>query len=696
MKPAPLCFHSVARGELPPSAPGDFFGRDGLVEKIVGLAENLKPVALIGAGGIGKTSIALTVLHHKRVKERFGENRRFIRCDKFPASRTHFLSRLSRVIGAGIENPEDLTPLRPFLSSREAFIVLDNAESILDSNGAGAKEIYPIVNELCQFQTICLLITSRITTVPPRCRRPEIPTLSMEAACDIFYGIYGKSRRSNVISNLLQRLDFHPLSITLLATTASHNMWDHDRLAKEWETQREQVLRTDYNESLAATLELSLASPTFHSLSPNARDLLGVVAFFPQGIDEKRLDWLFPTISDRQNIFDKFCVLSLAYQSNGFITMLAPIRDYLRPKDPRSSLLLSATRDHYFSWLLAEVHPGQPGFEEARWIVSEDVNVEHLLDVFTSIDIDRDDIWDICAHFMEHLYWHKPRQTILRLKIEALPDDHHSKPRCLTMLSRLFEQVGNQVERKRLLTHTLGLTRRSGDDQQVAETLRFLSDVNRLLGLHEEGIRQAKEVLEIFERNGDTTMQAECLYGLAWTLLADQQLDAAEDAASRAIDLISEAGQEPPLCRLHRVLGNIFRYKKKKKEAIHHFETALRIASTFNWHNELFWIHFGLAHLFLGEDEFDDANPHIEQAKSLGVSDPYSLGRAMELQALAWYIQLRLEDSKSEVLRALEIFEELGSAGDAGNCRRLLRDVERAGSYPGTRAIENRSTPSQR
>ena len=672
---------------MPPPAPRDCFGRDDLIEEIVGLAENLKPVALIGAGGIGKTSIALTVLHHKRIKKRFGKNRRFIRCDQFPVSRANFLARLSKVIGAGVRNPDNLTSLRPFLSSKYMLIVLDNAESILDPKGTSAKEIYSVVDELCLFETICLLITSRITIVPPRCRRPEIPTLSMEAACDIFYGTYGNSRRSSVINDLLRRLDFHALSITLLATIASHNGWSYDRLAKEWDVHRAQVLRADYSESLAATLELSLASPTFHSLGPSARDLLGVIAFFPQGIDENNLDWLFPTISNRQNIFDKFCVLSLTYRSNDFITMLAPIRDYLCPQDPRSSPLLRMTRDHYFRRLSVDLHPSKPGFGEARWIVSEDVNVEHLLDVFTSIDPGRGVTWDACSHFVEHLCWHKPRQTILRSKIEALADDHQFKLKCLSELSRLLGTVGNHMEEKRLLTQILKLQRRPRNDFEVASTLRRLCDVNRLLCRYEEGIRQAKEALGIYESIGDTQGQGLCLDLLARVLLDDEQLDAAEDAAHRAIDL-TEEDQAYDLCQLHRVLGRVYISKGKKKKAVHHFKTALGIASPLNWYSEIFWIHYSLAELFRDGREFDEANAHIEQAKPHAVNDTYNLGRAMQLQACILYDQRRLEDSKSEALHALEIYEELGATVGVEGCRDILQKVEGA--------IERRSARSRR
>ena len=667
---------SIPPGELPPPPPRACFGRNELIEEIIDLAENLTPIALIGAGGIGKTSIALTVLHHDRTRQRFGNDRRFIRCDQFLTSRTHFLNRLSKVIGAGIENPDDLAPLRPFLSSKEMFIILDNAESILDPQGTNAREIYTVVEELSRFQTVCLCITSRISTVPQHCQRPIIPTLSMESACDILYGIHKNGGQSNIISNLLRQLDFHPLSITLLATAASHNMWDFDRLAQEWDAHRVRILQVDCNESLATTIELSLASPTFRELGPDARDILGVVAFFPQGINENNADWLLPTTSGRRNIFDKFCVLSLTHRSNGFITMLAPLRDYLRPKDPASSTLLRITKESYFSRLSVRVEPDKPGFEKAQWITSEDLNIEHLLDVFTSIDVHSVGVWTACANFMRHLYWFKKRLVVLGSKIEGLPDDHPSKPSCLSELSRLFDSTGNRIESRRLLTHALKLWRERGDDLQVAHTLRFLADANRLLGLHKEGIQRVEEALGIYEQFNDISGQAHSLQYLAWLLHDDNQLDAAKEAASRVIDLLPNKGEQFLVCRCHRVLGLICLSKGETEEAITHFETALGIASPFSWHSEQFWNHHSLARLFSKRGRFKDAHAHVERAKSHAIDAPYLLGRAVRLQARIWYKERRFEEAKSGALRAAGIYEKIGAVEEVEHCRAVLRDVE--------------------
>ena len=568
------------------------------------------------------------------------------------------------------------------------LIILDNAESVLDPQGNEGREIYRVVEELSRFPKVCLLITSRISIIPPSCETLDIPTLPMEAARDTFYRIYMRGRRSDPVDSILRQLDFHPLSVTLLATVAHQNRWDDNRLAKEWEKRHTRVLETEHNESLGATVELSLNSPMFKRLGPDARDLLGVIAFFPQGANEGNLDWLFPTIPDVAAILDKFCILSLTYRSDGFITMLVPLRDHLRPKGPLSSPLFRAAVESYFTRLASKSDPLAPGSKETEWIALEDTNVEHLLNVLTSIDPNSDGVWRACANFMNLLYWHKPRRTVLEPKIKALPDDHRLKPDCLLPLAWLFDSVGDYAEQKCLLEHALKLERERGNDNGVALTLTELCGANRLLDRSGEGIRQAKEALEIYTRIGDTANQGYPSIKLAWALYDDRQLDAAEDAAFHAIQLLPEKGQEFLVCKSHRILGNVYYSKGEREKAIHHFEMALGTASCFNWDGQIFWIHHSLAELFRSEDRFADAHTHIEQAKlHANANGEYPLGRVVQLQAEVYYQQDKLEEATSEALRALEIYEKLGTLGDTDECRALLQLIEQTAKSRGSPTV---------
>ena len=385
-------------------------------------------------------------------------------------------------------------------------------------------------------------------------------------------------------------------------------------------------------------------------------------------------------------MLDKLCVLSLTYRSGSFVTMLAPFRDYLSPKDPMSAPLLCSIKDRYFCRLLVDIEPGKLGFEETRWIVSEDVNAEHLLDVFTTIDATSDGVWAACAGFMKHLYWHKPRVVTLGPKVESLPDNHPSKPQCLLHLSWLFRAVGNDAERKRFLTHCLELSRERGDDCQLIRTLRHLSDVNFLIGLREEGIQQAKEASKTSERFSDRAEQVRCLVNLAWLYNEDKQLDAAEEAASHAIDLLQGEGEQFLVCDCHHVLGEIYSSRGNTERAIRHFKIALGIASPSNWHSPSSGVHLSLAKLFSKEGRFGDAHTHIEYAKSHAVNNhhTYILAHAMWLQAVSWRRQHRFEEAKSEALRAVEIFQRFGASNDAKGVGKLLslidRDAQRKGN----------------
>ena len=378
-----------------------------------------------------------------------------MRCDKLQVSCAHFLNRLSQVVGAGVENPQELATLRPYLSSKPIFLVLDNAETILDPEVNDAVAIYHTIDELTKFANVYILITSRISTVPP-VKQKELPSLPRDAASKIFCFIRGSETASAVIEGILQKLEFHALSIVLLTVAALQNRWDDDRLARDWEKRRTGILANRHNRgdpanSLAATINLSLESPMFAALGGDARGVLEIIAFFPQGVDEGKLGWVFPTVTCIQDIIDTFCILSLTHRAGSFVTMLAPLRDHLLPSDPSSAPLLLTTKAQYFTRLdlmTETLQDGDPGFLETRWILPEDNNAEHLLNVFTSLDAESEEVWRACHRYILHLIRLNPHYTALGARIGGLPDTHPWKAACRSSLSQLYQAVLFRVARE--------------------------------------------------------------------------------------------------------------------------------------------------------------------------------------------------------------------------------------------------------
>jgi len=355
------------------------------------------PIALIGAGGIGKTSIALALLDDDRIEGKFGVNRRFLRCDEVK-SHSHFVSRLSKVTGAGIEDAENMAALRQFLSSINILLILDNAETILDPRRPEAPELYTSIEELSRIKTISLVITTRISMVPATCKYIEIPALSMISAREAFYNIYTNQKLAPEIDPVLQQLDHHPLSITALATVATQNRWDHSRLLREWEKRRVSLLQIPHTPGLSAVIESSLSSPMFTSLGPDARDILGVIAILPQGVCEAELDWIFPTVSDIRDIVDTLIILSLIHWNDGFVTMLAPVREYLKA-DKCSCPLFVSTKNQYLTRLgdiSRDFGHGRARPQDIRWLISEEVNVKSLLALSIEVNPESPDIQRIC------------------------------------------------------------------------------------------------------------------------------------------------------------------------------------------------------------------------------------------------------------------------------------------------------------
>ena len=96
-----------------------------------------------------------------------------------------------------------------------------------------------------------------------------------------------------------------------------------------------------------------------------------------------------------------------------------------------------------------------------------------------------------------------------------------------------------------------------------------MADASRQLHLRDEGVRQAKEALGIFERIGDVGKQVVLLgwtsAGLALLLCNTEQLNVAEEAVFRAIQLHPKKGQELPICLSRRILADILSFQVRER-----------------------------------------------------------------------------------------------------------------------------------
>jgi len=309
-----------------PQAPTNFFPREEVMNEILDLTGQVASTALYGSVGVGKSFVALSVLHDNRTKATFGRNRHFARCNDPTNSLVGFLELLSDAIGT--DRTTDIGQLLSHLeSSPPRLLVLDGVDSILDSLTPEAKEVSAIIEELGSNQHVCLVTTSRIYPDLHGFHRIEVQTLPEDGVRETFYSHCGLDR-SPAVDDLIVRLDFHPLSIDLLACSVRENGWDTTMLLQAWEDDQTSALRMNHRQRLKDALELSLFSPTIKKLGTVAQDSLNAIAAFPFGIEEGKLAMISPQITGVEAAADVLCRFSLIYRQDGFVKMLSPFRSY--------------------------------------------------------------------------------------------------------------------------------------------------------------------------------------------------------------------------------------------------------------------------------------------------------------------------------------------------------------------------------
>jgi hypothetical protein len=143
-----------------PSKPKIFYGREWEVEKIMKILGQQSPrIAILGGGGMGKTSLARAVLHHPDTSAKF-EHRFFVSAEAAASS-----IELAALIGlhVGLNPGKDLTrPVVQYLSRKScSLLILDNLETVWEPIQArnGIEEFLSLLTEV---EHLALIVCSTI------------------------------------------------------------------------------------------------------------------------------------------------------------------------------------------------------------------------------------------------------------------------------------------------------------------------------------------------------------------------------------------------------------------------------------------------------------------------------------------------------------------------------------------------------
>ncbi|KAJ7455834.1 hypothetical protein FB451DRAFT_1515601, partial [Mycena latifolia] len=370
---------------LLPSKPKIFHGRDSDLSAIIqSFFEEIPRIAILGAGGMGKTSLSKAVLHHPDIAARYDRERVFIACDTVSTS-----IQLAGLIGVhlGLKPGNDLTlrVVQYFSRNPPSLLILDNLETIWEPTESRG-EVEKFLALLTDIQHLALIITMRGAERPAHVRwtRPflqPLKPLTQSAARQTFVEITDNLDDAEAIDMILCLSDNMPLAINLLA-----NLVDCEGISTvlaRWETESTSLISQgcDANSNLELSISLSLSSPRILSL-PHARDLLSLVSILPDGLsDVELLQSKLPLV----NVLScKSALLStaLAYiDDQKRLKALAPIREYVqRQHYPGNDLIHPLLK--YFQGLLEqyrETHGTISSAELGPRITCNFANIQHIL-----------------------------------------------------------------------------------------------------------------------------------------------------------------------------------------------------------------------------------------------------------------------------------------------------------------------------
>ncbi|KAF8212427.1 hypothetical protein K438DRAFT_1244160 [Mycena galopus ATCC 62051] len=532
---------SKAVGPVLPRVPRSFFGRDEPIAAVVTtiIASTPGRVAILGAAGIGKTSVASMVLFDHRVVECFGDNRYFISCDA-AGGKDDLLTAIAGPLGLQGDKLQKKI-LDAFKNSEHrSVIVLDNFESPWDSSATSKKEVETFLASLCAINTLAVIITMRGSERPAgvqwsRPFLPQLGPLDAPAARKAFLALSDCLEDDPWIDPLLTAIDYST-----------------ETLLSRWREEHSSLLHRspDPRSSLDISIRISLNSSRMKAV-PEALTLLSLISLLPDGVDNSELAAVFPSIGKSRRALSALWQTSLAYNDGHNRTrVLSPIRAHMILYHQSDTAHRVSVLTYYMGLASLSADLGGPHGQDIVKRLTPEIGNLHSV-----VNLTLDSTEEVTM------------QPLLRGAITAAIN--------LSKFIR-YTSLGNP-ETVRLAGVAAN---KLGDPVLRADVLYHLGWISQTIGMSGEDSdpeRLCREALALYEENGNVSGRAECTWLLGQIFKATKRGKESKGLYEQALDLAIQSQNKYCQAKCLSTLSEITFYAGDAKTAEDLSQKALKL-----------------------------------------------------------------------------------------------------------------------
>ena len=381
-----------------PLKPAVFHGRDVIIEEITQLLikEETSRVCILGAGGMGKTSVSLGVVEQPLIKTRFlPENIVWVPCIE-ATSATLLLEILCTQLqvpgNIGQPTIEKIISLLA-TSTQPRLILLDNFETPYNGLDGAQKQVEDTLRRLTMLSNVAILVTMR-GRYPPcdeaiKWQSKEIQPTDEGACLRIYRSIFPDSENDPDVDRLLGILGHMPFAVALMARLAKEGQSTAKELILAWSENGPDILPDHHEQNMNRSINLSIDSNLMKQ-NPQALLLLNILSCLPAGTTKATLRWWVPALHSSM-VPSAIAILSKTgllvenrrQDSDSPVLFVLPVvQSFMQQhgrigKDIRQNIQLSCSQ------YVLDHHQNIPAFRvsesERKALAAEDVNIQAIL-----------------------------------------------------------------------------------------------------------------------------------------------------------------------------------------------------------------------------------------------------------------------------------------------------------------------------